>query len=263
MRWSEYTSMDGAEFLRRLAAAHRLVGAVLLAEIPFTNVAKGFAGGRRLFRTRNMGEQLLPLLTIETARALGSTDWGPVRVGAAIVALRATLSFREDASATAADFTPRTDALCPEAGLVNPEEFLRAVAFDILAHPDTTRDPAISGKLCAGLARTGLALSVVDQPEEGSGRLAGRRRRGVGALLRFSIEAGILLTSPPPTVKDALTAYGLAICAAFEVRPDGSGHSLDSRLRKSVADAKIALEAAGLANRALLAAAEFLGCGAR
>lgn len=257
--------MRRIDFVRRLVTAALSVDIMLMSEAGLAPLSRNIARSCRLLRlTRNVGEQLLCVLTIETARALGRTDTGPVRVAAAIRALRVArwLGANHTRARGRWDETAGRRSMT---GDVSPElpAILRAAAFDMLVHPDTDADPAICGRLCAGLARSGLAGSMGGSRSPGGEEPPGG---SVKAILRFSVEAGAILVSSPPAVGSALAGYGLAIGTASDLlRGAGGGPDNAARLNLLVDEAKSALSRAELTGNTgtLRAAADFLrqeGC---
>jgi hypothetical protein len=242
-----------AEFRTMLAGARMATERVLFGELAQTRASGRIAAALRGFhqRQRRGGEQLLPLLTIRTAWALGRRDLGPVRASAAIEALRIAQAL-SDGPQMAGDPASASGPRTPIA-VVDPDRVvvvLQTLAFDILAHSNTDPDAAICAKLCAGLARAGLAAQ----------QRASTRSR-VGVWLKFSVEAGGLLGSPSASAAEALEAYGLAISAASEIIREGfiSAAGRDE-LTRLVAEAKEAIRTVGLSMsaKALWQAAEFL-----
>jgi farnesyl diphosphate synthase len=164
------------------------------------------------YATLGGGKRLRPSLTVETARALGRTDNGPIRAGAAIECIHAYSLIHDD--------LPAMD-----------NDGLQALAFEILADPATDPSADVRVGLCLGLARAaGLAGMVggqmldIDAEQstaplsvEKIGRLQAMK---TGALLKFSVEAGAILAGANATARAALATYGRAIGAAFQIADD-------------------------------------------
>jgi farnesyl diphosphate synthase len=187
------------------------------------------------YATLGGGKRLRPFLTIETARALGREDRGPLRAGAAIECVHAYSLIHDDLPAMDDDDLrrgrPTAHRAFGEATAILAGDALQALAFEILADPATDRNAEVRAALCAGLARAiGLAGMVggqmldIDAEKSAAplsleeiGRLQAMK---TGALLAFSVEAGSRLAGAGAKASVALSAYGRAIGAAFQIADD-------------------------------------------
>ena len=187
------------------------------------------------YATLGGGKRLRPFLTVETARALGRQDKGPRRAGAAIECVHAYSLIHDDLPAMDDDDLrrgrPTTHRAFGEATAILAGDALQALAFEILADPATDRNAEVRAALCAGLARAiGLAGMVggqmLDIDAERSSAphsvkdIARLQAMKTGALLAFSVEAGSRLAGAGATACAALSAYGRAIGAAFQIADD-------------------------------------------
>ncbi len=181
------------------------------------------------------GKRLRPFLTIETARALGREDLGPRRTGAAVECVHAYSLIHDDLPAMDDDDLrrgrPATHRAFDEATAILAGDALQSLAFEILADPATDPDAETRAALCAGLARSvGLAGmaggQMLDIEAEGATaplpviEIARLQTMKTGALLRFCVEAGALLAAASPAAGAALSTYGLAVGAAFQIADD-------------------------------------------
>ena len=187
------------------------------------------------YATLGGGKRLRPFLTVETARALGRTDNGLMRAGAAIECIHAYSLIHDDLPSMDNDDLrrgrPTTHRAFDEATAILAGDSLQTLAFEILADPATDASADVRVALCLGLARAaGLAGMVggqmldIDAEQspapvsvEETQRLQAMK---TGALLRFSVEAGAILASASTTARAALGAYGRAIGAAFQIADD-------------------------------------------
>ena len=187
------------------------------------------------YATLGGGKRLRPFLAIETARALGRQDNGPRRAGAAIECVHAYSLIHDDLPAMDDDDLrrgrPTTHRAFGEATAILAGDALQALAFEILADPATDRNAEVRAVLCAGLARAiGLAGMVggqmLDIDAERSTAphsvkdIARLQAMKTGALLTFSVEAGSRLAGAGATASAALSTYGRAIGAAFQIADD-------------------------------------------
>ena len=187
------------------------------------------------YATLGGGKRLRPFLTVETARALGRTDNGPTRAGAAIECIHAYSLIHDDLPSMDDDDLrrgrPTTHRAFDEATAILAGDGLQALAFEILADPATDAVAEVRVELCLGLARAaGLAGMVGGQmldidAEQATAPLDVdeiRRLQAMktGALLKFSVEAGAILAGAGATARAALGVYGRAIGAAFQIADD-------------------------------------------
>jgi farnesyl diphosphate synthase len=210
------------------------------------------------YATLGGGKRLRPFLTVETARALGRTDNGPRRAGAAIECIHAYSLIHDDLPSMDDDDLrrgrPTTHRAFDEATAILAGDALQALAFEILADPATDRNAEVRAALCGGLARAiGVAGMVggqmLDINAEGATaplsveEVALLQAMKTGALLRFSVEAGSRLAGADAKASAALTEYGRAVGAAFQVADDildveGDTATLGKRAGKDAAQNK-------------------------
>jgi farnesyl diphosphate synthase len=261
--------MDRSAFQARLketAAAIEHELETLLAHEPR---AHEMARPRRLieamrYATLGGGKRLRPYLVVETARALGRSDEGPRRAGAAIECVHAYSLIHDDLPAMDDDDLrrgrPTTHRAFDEATAILAGDALQTLAFEILADPRTDPRGDVRAALSAGLARAaGLAGMVGGQmlDIEAESAVAPFSREEIrrlqamktGALLRFSVEAGALLAGANPAATAALDAYGRAVGAAFQIADDlldaeGDTATLGKRAGKDAGRHKATLVAA-------------------
>ncbi len=232
--------MDDSAFAARLAEAQAAIERELENLLGLEPKLGEPARPKRLieamrYATLGGGKRLRAFLTIETARALGRTDEGPRRAGAAIECVHAYSLIHDDLPSMDDDDLrrgrPTTHRAFDEATAILAGDALQALAFEILADPAT--DPLAEARvaLCLGLARAiGLAGMVGGQMLD----IAAERRTAplsveeiarlqamkTGALLKFSVEAGTRLAGAGATARTALETYGRAIGAAFQIADD-------------------------------------------
>jgi farnesyl diphosphate synthase len=213
------------------------------------------------YATLGGGKRLRPFLTVETARALGRTDKGPRRAGAAIECIHAYSLIHDDLPSMDDDDLrrgrPTTHRAFDEATAILAGDALQALAFEILADPATDALAEVRVALCLGLARAiGFAGMVggqmldIDAEQSRSPlsveEIGGLQAMKTGALLKFSVEAGARLAGAGATAWAALATYGRAIGAAFQIADDildveGDAATLGKRAGKDAAQNKATL----------------------
>ena len=187
------------------------------------------------YATLGGGKRLRPFLTVETARALGRTDAGPRRAGAAIECIHAYSLIHDDLPSMDDDDLrrgrPTTHRAFDEATAILAGDALQTLAFEILADPATDASADVRVALCLGLARAvGLAGMVGGQmldidAERRTAQLSVEEIKRLqsmktGALLKFSVEAGAILAGANASARAVLGVYGRAIGAAFQIADD-------------------------------------------
>jgi farnesyl diphosphate synthase len=204
------------------------------------------------YATLRGGKRLRPFLAVETARVLGRADRGPRRVGAAIECIHAYSLIHDDLPAMDDDDLrrgrPTTHRAFDEATAILAGDALQALAFEVLT--DAAIDPSaeVRAALCAGLARAigpagmvGGQMLDVDAERSTAplsvAAIAQLQAMKTGALFRFSVEAGMRLGGANPAASAALTTYGRATGAAFQIADDildaeGDAATLGKRVRK-------------------------------
>jgi farnesyl diphosphate synthase len=232
--------MDDSAFAARLAESQAAIERELETLLSHEPKPGELARPKRVieamrYATLGGGKRLRPFLTVETARALGRTDNGPIRAGAAIECIHAYSLIHDDLPSMDDDDLrrgrPTTHRAFDEATAILAGDGLQALAFEILADPATDPIADVRVSLCLGLARAaGLAGMVGGQmldidAEQATAPLTVdeiRRLQAMktGALLKFSVEAGAILAGADATARAALETYGRAIGAAFQIADD-------------------------------------------
>jgi len=213
------------------------------------------------YATLGGGKRLRPFLTVETARALGRSDHGPRRAGAAVECIHAYSLIHDDLPSMDDDDLrrgrPSTHRAFDEATAILAGDALQALAFEILADPATDALAEVRAALCLGLARAiGVAGMVggqmLDIDAEHSTaplsveEIARLQAMKTGALLKFSVEAGARLAGAGANARAALELYGKAIGAAFQIADDildveSDAATLGKRAGKDAAQNKASL----------------------
>ena len=185
------------------------------------------------------GKRLRPFLLVESARLFGpesaATPPGALRAACALELVHCYSLTHDDLPAMDDDDLRRGRATLhkafDEATAILAGDALLTCAFDVMADEHTHRDPAVRIRLIAGLARAagvgGMAGGqMLDLMAERA--LDPLKRRDIetlqemktGALLRYAAEAGAMIGDADTGQFAALSAYGKALGAAFQIADD-------------------------------------------
>ncbi len=181
------------------------------------------------------GKRLRPFLMIETARLFGVEGDGVLRAAAALEMIHCYSLVHDDLPALENDDLrrgrPTTHKAYDEATAILVGDGLLTYAFDVTADPATHADPAIRAALVLALARhAGLGGmvggQVLDLEAEASPKphtadaVIKLQSMKTGALLHYAVMAGAIFAKADATAQKALSDYGFAIGAAFQVADD-------------------------------------------
>jgi farnesyl diphosphate synthase len=181
------------------------------------------------------GKRLRPFLLIETARLFGVEGKGVVRAAAALEMIHCYSLVHDDLPALDNDDLrrgrPTTHKAFDEATAILVGDGLLTYAFDVTADPATHPDPAVRAELVLALARAagiggmvgGQVLDLeAEQAKEPHTAEAVIRLQSMktGALLHYAVNAGAILGGADAEAKAALSRYGQALGAAFQVADD-------------------------------------------
>ncbi len=233
--------MTGAlEFSHRLDEAAQRVEAALDRLLGRAPLAGEIARPEQLLEAMRYaslggGKRLRPFLVIESARLLGLTGEAPLRVGCALEMIHCYSLAHDDLPAMDDDDLrrgrPTTHKAFDEATAILAGDGLLTYAFDVLADEATHEDAQVRAKLVLALARAaGLGGMVGGQALDLAAETAGRpltqqeiltlQAMKTGALLRFAVDAGAILGQASALQAQALSRYGAALGAAFQVADD-------------------------------------------
>ncbi|MGC2223574.1 MAG: polyprenyl synthetase family protein, partial [Methylocella sp.] len=181
------------------------------------------------------GKRFRPFLTIETARLLGAEGEGVLRAAAAVEMVHCYSLVHDDLPALDNDDLrrgrPTTHKAFGEATAILVGDGLLTYAFDVTADPATHPDPGVRIALVLALARAaGLGSMIGGQVLDLEAEHALDRHTAeaviklqamkTGALLHYAVEAGAILGRADVPARAALSRYGRALGAAFQVADD-------------------------------------------
>jgi farnesyl diphosphate synthase len=187
------------------------------------------------YSTLGGGKRLRPFLVIESALLFGVAGEGPLRTGCALEMIHCYSLAHDDLPAMDDDDLrrgrPTAHKAFDEATAILAGDGLLTYAFDVLADPATHVDASIRAGLVLALARAAglggmvggqaldLAAETAGQPL-GQNEILTLQAMKTGALLRFAVDAGAILGGADAAQGQALSRYGAALGAAFQVADD-------------------------------------------
>ena len=254
------------DFIHRIEAAAKAVEKALDALLAPAPLAGEIERPSRLlesirYSTRGGGKRLRPFLVIESARLFGVDGDAPLRAGCALEMIHCYSLVHDDLPAMDDDDLrrgrPTIHKAFDEATAILAGDALLTYAFDVLADPATHSDSSIRAELVLALARAAgiggmVGGQALDLAAETAGRALGQdeiltlQAMKTGALLRFAVDAGAILGRADAARSRALSRYGSALGAAFQVADDildaeGDSAALGKRAGKDAERGKATL----------------------
>ncbi len=184
------------------------------------------------------GKRLRPLLTIAASRLFGIEDEQALRVAAAIEAIHVYSLIHDDLPAMDDDDLrrgkPTVHKAFNEATAILAGDSLHALAFEILAHEATHRDPQVRSDLVLELSRAsgpaGMAGGqMMDLAAERQAldlpAITRLQQLKTGALIEYAVEAPCILFRLAKEARTPYRGYARNIGLAFQITDDLIDHS--------------------------------------
>ena len=179
------------------------------------------------------GKRLRPLL-VRAASDLFHIDRIPaLRVGVAIECIHVYSLIHDDLPCMDDDDMrrgkPTVHKAYDEATAVLAGDTLQALAFEVIADPETHADPFVRAELTLELAKAagaggmagGQMMDIVAESEDFDLAAVTRLQQlKTGALIGFCLEAGAILGHVPPEGRRVVRAYARDIGLAFQIADD-------------------------------------------
>jgi farnesyl diphosphate synthase len=186
------------------------------------------------------GKRLRPLLTVAASRLFAIDRERAVRVGCAIEAIHVYSLIHDDLpcmdDAALRRGKPTVHKVFGEAEAVLAGDSLHALAFEILADPETNNDPWVRCELVLELARAagphGMAGGqMMDLVAEGAeldlAAITRLQQLKTGALIEYAVEAAAIMAKLPAEARTPYRGYARNIGLAFQIADDLIDHSGD------------------------------------
>ena len=188
------------------------------------------------------GKRLRPLLTVAASRLFGIDAERALRVGAAVEAIHVYSLIHDDLPCMDNDDLrrgkPTVHREYGEAAAILAGDSLHALAFEILADPDTHEDPFVRSELVFELARaagpSGMAGGqMMDLSAEGQSldlpAITRLQQLKTGALIEYALEAPCVMARLPAEARRPYRGYARNIGLAFQIADDLIDHAGDAR----------------------------------
>ena len=269
-RWSE--GSDFADRLGSVAEATERLLERLLADAPLPGEIARPARFMEAMRYASLagGKRLRPFLVVEAARLFGVEGEGVLRAACALEMIHCYSLVHDDLPAMDDDDMrrgrPTTHKAYDEATAILVGDGLLTLAFDVTADAATHPDPAVRVQLVLELARHSgiggmvggqiLDLEAEAETEPHTADTVIRvQAMKTGALLHYAVLAGALMGGADAAATAAMSRYGKALGAAFQVADDildveadsaslGKAAGKDAGRNKATLVAALGLEAA-------------------
>jgi farnesyl diphosphate synthase len=186
------------------------------------------------------GKRVRPFLLVSTAEMYGVSRSAAIWAGCAVEAIHAYSLVHDDLPCMDDDELrhgkPTVHKLYGEATAVLAGDSLHALAFELLAAPETSSDPFIRAELVQALAsasgHNGMAGGQMMDMAAGGAALdvhavTRLQQLKTGALLSAAVELGAILGRVPEEGRAHLRAYARDIGLAFQIADDLLDHEGD------------------------------------
>ena len=202
------------------------------------------------------GKRLRPLLTVATGRLFALDEDRCVRAGGAVEAIHVYSLIHDDLPCMDDDDLrrgkPTVHKAFDEATAVLAGDCFHALAFELLAHPDTHEDPFVRSELVLELARAsgmdGMAggqMMDLTAPGQTLDLQAITRLQSLktGALIEYAVEAATIMARLPQEARLPFKGYARNVGLAFQIADDlldtaGDEAAAGKRLGKDAAAGK-------------------------
>jgi farnesyl diphosphate synthase len=204
------------------------------------------------------GKRLRPFITIEVGRMFGAQEKALLRAAAAVECMHAYSLIHDDLPCMDDDDyrrgQPTVHKAFDQATAVLAGDALQALAFEIMASPETHRDALMRCKLVERLAFAGGArgmvggqmidMNPVSENEEPLQVLTRMQRLKTGALITLAGEVGALLGGALENERQAIAGYTNDLGLAFQIVDDlldveGDPEILGKAVAKDTAAGKV------------------------
>ena len=223
-----------------LARVQREVDSVFDAMLPVPQDSRARLVEAMRYAAIGGGKRVRPLLLVSTAELFGVDRDRALRAACAVEAIHVYSLIHDDLPCMDNDDLrhgkPTLHKAFDDATAVLAGDSLHALAFEILADPETNADPFIRVELIATLGRAsgkdgmagGQMMDMMAEEQDYDLHTITRLQQlKTGALLAASVEMGAIMGHVPPEGRAHLRAYSRDIGLAFQIADDLLDHEGD------------------------------------
>jgi farnesyl diphosphate synthase len=227
------TKSSQAEVQAALSETASFMEDMLDRLLPVANGPEGRVIEAMRYAALGGGKRIRAFLALQSGRLFGVERRAMGRAAAAIECMHAYSLIHDDLPAMDDDAIrrgrPATHKAFGEATAILAGDALQALAFEILAAPETHQDPHLRCELVARLAHAagchgmvgGQMIDMSEKPETGDiGYVTRAERMKTGALIAFSCDAGAVMGKASPQMRHALAGFAQELGLAFQIADD-------------------------------------------
>ncbi|TGY88491.1 polyprenyl synthetase family protein [Marinicauda algicola] len=222
------------QFLTELEEAADRVTVALDALLPRADGPEARLASAMRYAALGPGKRVRPFLALQAGRLIGAEERALLRISCAIECIHSYSLIHDDLPCMDDDDLrrgrPTVHIAYDEATAVLAGDALQAVAFEILAEPDTHPNGYVRSLLVGELARAAGARGMVGGQaldmyltEEGSadiGLITRTQRMKTGALIAFSVSAPVILTEAGKEARTALEGFAHDLGLIYQIVDD-------------------------------------------